>query len=185
MAKSQLLAYQMGILSSFLPAFLLSGFVYSIENMPAVIQVITHVVPARYFVTILERHFSERRRARSALAATYCFLIAYATIVFLAGDAQNQAESWRKPMWERIWVILRKEFRQTLREPRMRVLLFVPPLVQLIVFGYAVNLDVDHTRIAWMDRDRTPQSRELLAAFEGSRRFQVAAMPADDDRCRS
>ena len=87
-------------------------------------------------------------------------------------------------MWERIWVILRKEVRQTLREPRMRVVLFVPPLVQLIVFGYAVNLDVDNTRIAWMDRDHTPQSRELLAAFEGSRRFQVAAIPADDDQVR-
>jgi len=81
-------------------------------------------------------------------------------------------------------VILRKEVRQTLREPRMRVVLFVPPLVQLIVFGYAVNLDVDNTRIAWMDRDHTPQSRELLAAFEGSRRFQVAAIPADDDQVR-
>jgi ABC-2 type transport system permease protein len=87
-------------------------------------------------------------------------------------------------MWERIWVILRKEIRQTLREPRMRVVLFVPPLVQLIVFGYAVNLDVDNTRIAWMDRDHTPQSRELLAAFEGSRRFHVAAIPADDDQVR-
>jgi ABC-2 type transport system permease protein len=87
-------------------------------------------------------------------------------------------------MWERIWVILRKEIRQTLREPRMRVVLFVPPLVQLIVFGYAVNLDVDNTRIAWVDRDHTPQSRDLLAAFEGSRRFQVAAIPADDNQVR-
>ena len=42
-------------------------------------------------------------------------------------------------MWERIVVILRKEFRQALREPRMRFLLFLPPLVQLIVFGYAVK----------------------------------------------
>ena len=40
---TQLQAYQMGMLSSFLPAFLLSGFVYAIETMPAVIQVITHI----------------------------------------------------------------------------------------------------------------------------------------------
>ena len=59
-------------------------------------------------------------------------------------------------MWERILVILRKEFIQALREPRMRVLLFVPPMVQLLVFGFAVNLDVDRARIAWMDMDRTP-----------------------------
>ena len=67
-------------------------------------------------------------------------------------------------MWERILVILRKELIQALREPRMRVLLFVPPMVQLIVFGYAVNLDVDHARIAWMDMDRTPRAATCASA---------------------
>jgi drug efflux transport system permease protein len=55
--RSQLLAYQMGMLSSFLPAFLLSGFIYSIENMPVVIRAVTRFVPARYFVTILKGIF--------------------------------------------------------------------------------------------------------------------------------
>jgi ABC-2 type transport system permease protein len=76
-------------------------------------------------------------------------------------------------MRERLRVILRKEFIQALREPRMRVLLFLPPLLQLVVFGYAVTLDVDHARIAWMDMDRTPESRALEARFEGSGRFDV------------
>jgi ABC-2 type transport system permease protein len=80
-------------------------------------------------------------------------------------------------MWRRIREILRKEIRQALREPRLRILLFVPPIVQLILFGYAVNLDVELSRIAWVDRDRSPASRELLAAFEGSPYFQVAAAP--------
>jgi len=71
-------------------------------------------------------------------------------------------------MWERIAVILRKEFIQALREPRMRVMLFIPPIVQLLVFGFAVNLDVDHTRMAWMDMDRSPLSRELRARFGNS-----------------
>src|SRR5215813_10433443 len=84
-------------------------------------------------------------------------------------------------MWERILVILRKEFLQALREPRMRVLLFVPPMIQLIVFGFAVNLDVDHVRIAWMDMDRTPLSRELRARFEGSGRFDVVAQPQSEE----
>jgi len=52
--KSQLLAYQMGIVTSFLPSFLLSGFIYSVENMPEAVQLITRVVPARYFVTIIK-----------------------------------------------------------------------------------------------------------------------------------
>lgn len=56
-ARNQLIAYQLGIFTSFLPAFLLSGFIYSIDNMPRVIQAITYIVPARYFVTILKGIF--------------------------------------------------------------------------------------------------------------------------------
>jgi ABC-2 type transport system permease protein len=84
-------------------------------------------------------------------------------------------------MWERLQVILRKEFIQMLREPRMRSLLILPPLIQLIVFGYAVTLDVDHTRIAWMDMSRTPESRALQNRFEGSGRFEIAAIAENEE----
>jgi ABC-2 type transport system permease protein len=83
-------------------------------------------------------------------------------------------------MRERLKEIIRKEFRQAFRDARMRTLLFLPPLVQLFIFGLAVNLDVDHSDIAWMDGDRTFQSRDLLAAFQGSGRFTVVATPAND-----
>ncbi len=52
--KAQLLASQLAMVVTFLPAFLLSGFMYDISNMPKVIQAITHVVPARYFVSLLK-----------------------------------------------------------------------------------------------------------------------------------
>jgi ABC-2 type transport system permease protein len=84
-------------------------------------------------------------------------------------------------MRERILVILRKEFLQAFREPRMRVLLFLPPILQLIIFGYAVTLDVDHARIAWMDMDRTPESRALGARFVGSGRFDIVATPSSEE----
>ena len=80
-------------------------------------------------------------------------------------------------MWERIRVILSKELRQALREPRMRVLLFVPPILQTLIFGFAVNLDVDHVRIGWSDADRSQQSRDLRERFEASGRFDVVALP--------
>lgn len=80
-------------------------------------------------------------------------------------------------MWGRILEIIRKEFRQTLRDARMRTLLIGPPVLQLILFGYAVNLDVEHSRLAWVDMDSTPESRELRAAFEGSKYFEVKATP--------
>jgi ABC-2 type transport system permease protein len=53
LAKNQLLASQFAFMSSFLPAFILSGFAFAIANMPHVIQAITYLIPARYFVTIL------------------------------------------------------------------------------------------------------------------------------------
>ncbi len=52
-AKSQLLASQLGIVTTILPAFLLSGFIFPIENMPMPIQAVTHIITARYFVFIL------------------------------------------------------------------------------------------------------------------------------------
>jgi ABC-2 type transport system permease protein len=80
--RSQLLAYQLGMLSSFLPAFILSGFIYSIENMPVVIQIITHFFPARYFVTILKGIFLKGVGIQ-VLWGEVVFLVIYASIVFM------------------------------------------------------------------------------------------------------
>jgi len=56
-AKSQLAASQAALVSTLLPAFLLSGFLFAIEQMPAVIQTLTRVIPARYYVSILKGVF--------------------------------------------------------------------------------------------------------------------------------
>jgi ABC-2 type transport system permease protein len=50
-------ASQMALLATFLPAFLLSGFLYAIEQMPVVLQVITRIIPARYYVSVLKKIF--------------------------------------------------------------------------------------------------------------------------------
>ncbi|MEW5976987.1 MAG: ABC transporter permease [Acidobacteriota bacterium] len=76
-------------------------------------------------------------------------------------------------MWDRVRVIFHKELLQALREPRMRVVLVVPPLLQMVIFGFAVNLDVSEATIGWMDLDRTSVSRSLRAAFEGSPNFTI------------
>lgn len=55
--RNQVMAYQLSMISSFLPAFLLSGFVYALENMPPMIQLVSRLVPARYFVTLLKGVF--------------------------------------------------------------------------------------------------------------------------------
>jgi len=72
---------------------------------------------------------------------------------------------------------MRKEFIQVARDPRMRAMLFMPPLIQLLIFGYAANLDVNTAKIAWMDQDHSTASRELLSEFQGSGRFIIVAEP--------
>ena len=81
--RTQLLAYQLGMLSSFLPAFLLSGFIFAISDMPKVIQVISYAVPARYFVTIANSVFL-KGAGIDVLWLETLFLILYAAIVFAA-----------------------------------------------------------------------------------------------------
>jgi ABC-2 type transport system permease protein len=51
-AGNQMLASQISLISTFLPAFLLSGFIFAIDNMPVALQYITYVVPARYYVAL-------------------------------------------------------------------------------------------------------------------------------------
>jgi ABC-2 type transport system permease protein len=56
-AKTQLAASQIALLATFLPAFLLSGFLFAIEQMPVALQWITHIFPARYYVSVLKKIF--------------------------------------------------------------------------------------------------------------------------------
>jgi len=81
MFRTQLMAYQMGTLVSFLPAFLLSGFIYPIGSMPRVIQVISLIVPARYFMEV-SRGIFLKGIGIQLLWFNLLLLIAYAAAVF-------------------------------------------------------------------------------------------------------
>jgi ABC-2 type transport system permease protein len=81
--RSQLVAYQVAMLTSFLPAFLLSGFVFAIENMPIPVQVATYLFPTRYFVTMLKGIFL-RGVGMEVLYLEVGLLAAYALLVFIA-----------------------------------------------------------------------------------------------------
>ena len=85
-------------------------------------------------------------------------------------------------MLQRLRAMLIKEFIQALRNPRMRIVLFVPPVVQLLIFGYAANTDIRNISLAIYDLDYSPESRELTRRFSASGYFQIlrqAASPKD------
>ena len=79
--RTQVAAYQLGILSSFLPGFLLSGFVFALDTMPKVIQAFSLIVPARYFVTIVKAVFL-KGVGFGLLWNQLAYLVLFATIVF-------------------------------------------------------------------------------------------------------
>jgi len=83
--RSQLIAYQLSLLTSFLPAFLLSGFIYSITNMPRVIQIISYIIPARYFIRIVTSVFL-KGVGFEVLYIELFLLLVYATIVFIGAS---------------------------------------------------------------------------------------------------
>lgn len=69
--------------------------------------------------------------------------------------------------------MIRKEFSQVLRDVKMRGVVFGPPIIMIIVFGYAVNLDVNNVNLAVLDEDKTSMSRGLIEKFTGSGYFTL------------
>ena len=118
-ARNQFVAGQIAIITTFLPAFILSGFMFDINSMPAPIQVITHLVAARYFVAILQIAVSGRR--------------------YLVGDPAQHAGAGRdgrdlprpgagdraqaaglSAMWRQVLALIVKELLAVLRDARSR-----------------------------------------------------------------
>jgi ABC-2 type transport system permease protein len=73
----------------------------------------------------------------------------------------------------RLREMVKKEFRQLLRDPRSRAVIFVAPVIQLVMFGYAVNTDIRDTATWVVDLDRTAASRALVEAFHATGYFEI------------
>ena len=85
LTKAQLLASQLAMIATFLPAFLLSGFIFAIANMPAAIRCITYFVPARYFIGILKGIYL-KGVGLEILAADASLLVAFAVAMVAAAN---------------------------------------------------------------------------------------------------
>lgn len=83
-AKTQLLASQVAMVVTFLPAMLLSGFIYYIKNMPNLVQYFTYLVPARYFVTILKGIYLKGVGLKILTGEVFLLLIFGFVVIFFA-----------------------------------------------------------------------------------------------------
>ena len=79
-------------------------------------------------------------------------------------------------MWRPVLALIRKELIAVFRDSRSRLVLIVPPLIQLLVFGYAATFDLNHVPIAVFNQDHSEASRQLVADFAGSPTFSVRAV---------
>ena len=77
--------------------------------------------------------------------------------------------------WGRLLELMRKELRQTRRDPQALRLVLAAPIIQLLVFGYAVNTDIRDARVVLFDRDHTTVSRELGQTLTASGHFRIVA----------
>ncbi len=73
----------------------------------------------------------------------------------------------------RLLILLKKELIQLIKNPKMRITLFVPPIMQLLVLGYAATLELKRVDLGILDFSRSASSRELIAQFSGSKTFNV------------
>jgi len=82
----------------------------------------------------------------------------------------------------RLVQLVRKEARQTFRDPRALRVIFLAPIIQLVIFGYAVTTDVKDAAMIVYDRDQTSQSRELVQSLTAAGYFRVAAVASRADQ---
>jgi len=82
-------------------------------------------------------------------------------------------------MFARLKQMLIKEFIQTLRDKRTRFILIGPPIIQMLVFGYAATFEIHHVATAVLDQDHSQQSREFLSRFTSSPYFDVKRQLSD------
>ena len=83
-------------------------------------------------------------------------------------------------MFARLHVMLIKEFLQIRRDPWALFFLFMPLLIQVVLFGYAANFSVSHVATVVLDLDRSQASRELVSHFVANGRFDVVDVAASD-----
>jgi ABC-2 type transport system permease protein len=89
-------------------------------------------------------------------------------------------EKGRAMSWLRIRELVRKEFIQLLGDRRNRMMMFIFPFIQMLIFGYVVNYDITNIRVAVLDYSRTSESRKLVESFTGGKIFHITNNVANE-----
>ncbi|WP_392407885.1 ABC transporter permease [Chlorogloeopsis fritschii] len=173
----------------FLTAFLLSGFIYPVENIPFPLSLISYFVPARYYIE-LTRDALVRGTGWAGVWYVPLVLLLFSGLFFAVAHRQI----WRMQLPQtaratttgvadikligrlldsRFWSLAVKEINQTLGNKQLIFMLIFPVTIQLLVFGFALSPDVNNLKLGVVDYSKTPASRELISALTENGIFVV------------
>ncbi len=197
-ANSQSAAVQGTATTGFLTAYLLSGFIYPVSNIPFPLSLISYIVPARYYIDLTRDAFV-RGAGWSSIWYAPLVLVLLSLLLFRGAErtlhrmqlpdgtsmksstARGSSErkggsktSWLARLFQgRFWSLVKKEADQTLANKQLVFLLLFPPTIQLIVFGLALNPEVKHLKLGVIDSSNTAASRELVSSFTVNDLFEA------------
>ena len=165
-ADSQQVAFQVALLASFLPTVMLSGFIFPIASMPPALQVVTYIVPARYFLIALRgvvlkgAGLHVDRPVSSARCAIYAIGRAGAGVGPPAAGVGLTCAACCHIMWKELIEL-------AAGSASCSAIVFIAPIVQLVVLGYAATTDVKNVPIVIADGDRTQHEPRADRAVRG------------------
>ena len=135
---------QFSMLTGMLPSTMLSGFVFPVASMPRFFWYFTMLLPARWFMVIARHTFLEGS-SLAQLAVPFAALgLSCVVMVTLAVRKFKRTLEMNRTLLG----FIKKELIQALRDPRMKFILFVTPIVQMTIFGVAVSNEVKNIRLA-------------------------------------
>src|SRR5262252_11052427 len=92
---------------------------------------------------------------------------------------------FRRMLNLRIWSLFIKELHQIRRNRRLVIMLIIPPTLNIILFGFALNPNFENLRLGVVDYSGTPESREFISAFAESLVFRISGYYASPDEMGS
>ena len=165
---NQAAAIQAVALGGFLLVFLLSGLIFPVENIPAGLRWISNIVWGRYYIVIV-RDALLQGGGWPAMWFSVLMIAVIGAIFFTLAWLRMRAMQVRHETTvpaengrERLRVLIRKEFNQIRRDRRLAMSLIVPPTLQILLFGFALDSTVSNLRLGVIDYSHTPESREMI-----------------------
>jgi hypothetical protein len=179
--RNQFQASQVALLASFMPAMMLSGFVFDLRNVPAGHPGHQPTAARHAFHGQLIKTLFLAGDHWPTILRSVAILSLYAVVLGRSPHSARCARHWTDAMTSfiatlaQIGALVRKELLALVKEPASRAILIVPALLQALLFGYGATYDLTHVPYAVLDQSRSAASTELLARLDGTGVFVRAA----------